>query len=53
MSYFRGEPTSINLELLFEDLFKLKERFEALGMIIKDGKVYSSDLDSRHTIHMR
>ena len=44
MSYFRSEPTSINLELLFEDLFKLKERFEALGMTIKDGRVYVPDL---------
>jgi hypothetical protein len=40
-----GEPTSINLEHLFSDLFKLKERFEDLGMIIKDGKVYLPDLE--------
>ncbi len=45
LSCFRGEPTHINLEPFFDDLFKLKDRFEAIGMIIKDGKVYLSDLE--------
>lgn len=40
-----GEPTHIILEPLFDDLFALKDRFEALGMIIKDGKVYLPDLE--------
>ena len=39
-----GEPTSINLEHLFDDLFKLKKKFEALGMVIKDGTIYLPDL---------
>ena len=42
---FFGEPTHIILEPLFEDLFALKDRFEALGMVIKDGKVYLPDLE--------
>ena len=41
---FIGEPTSINLEHLFDDLFKLKKKFEALGMVIKDGTIYLPDL---------
>lgn len=45
LSYFSGEPTHIILEPLFDDLFALKDRFEALGMIIKDGKVYLPDLE--------
>lgn len=40
-----GEPTHISMELLFDDLFALKDRFEVLGMIIKDGKVYLPDLE--------
>jgi len=40
-----GEPTSINLEHLFNDLFELKDRFKALGMVIKDGQVYLPDLE--------
>lgn len=40
-----GEPTHIILEPFFDDLFRLKDRFEALGMIIKDGKVYLPDLE--------
>ena len=43
-----GEPTSINLEHLFDDLFKLRDRFKALGMDIKDGKVYLPDLEIDH-----
>ena len=43
-----GEPTSINLEHLFDDLFKLRDRFKALGMEIKDGKVYLPDLGTDH-----
>ena len=39
-----GEPTSINLEHHFDDLFKLKKKFEALGMVIKDGTIYLPDL---------
>ena len=43
-----GEPTSINLEHLFDDLFKLRDRFKALGMEIKDGEVYLPDLEIDH-----
>ena len=43
-----GEPTSIILEHLFADLFLLKDRFEALGMTIKDGKVYLADIEELH-----
>lgn len=43
--FLLGEPTHINLEHLFEDLFKLKKRFEVPGMAIKDGRVYLPDLD--------
>jgi hypothetical protein len=39
------EPTHINLEHLFDNLFALKDRFENLGMTIKDGKVCLADLD--------
>lgn len=46
--YFFGEPTHINLEHLFDDLFSLKAKFESLGMIIKDGKVYLPDLEELH-----
>jgi hypothetical protein len=45
LSCFRGEPTHIILEPFFDDLFRLKERFEALSMIIKDGKVFLPDLE--------
>lgn len=40
-----GEPTHINLEHLFNNLFVLRDKFEALGMVIKDGKVYLLDLE--------
>jgi hypothetical protein len=43
-----GDLTSISLEHLFDDLFKLKDRFKALGMEIKDGKVYLPDLEIDH-----
>lgn len=39
------EPTHINLEHLFDNLFALKDRFENLGMAIKDDKVYLPDLE--------
>ena len=40
-----GEPTHINLELLFNDLFLLRDRFKELGMTIKDGEIYLADLE--------
>jgi hypothetical protein len=39
-----GEPTSIFLEPLFDDLFRLRDNFKALGMVLKDGEVYLPDL---------
>ncbi len=42
-----GEPTSIILEHLFDDLFTLRDRFKELGMVIKDGKVYLPDVEER------
>jgi hypothetical protein len=45
LRFLLGEPTHIILEPFFDDLFALKDRFEALGMIIKDGKVYLPDLE--------
>lgn len=42
-----GEPTNINMELLFRDLFVLRDRFKELGMVIKNGEVYLPDLDER------
>lgn len=42
-----GEPTNINVELLFRDLFVLRDRFKELGMVIKNGEVYLPDLDER------
>ncbi len=44
--YF-GEPTSIILEHLFDDLFTLRDRFKELGMVVKDGKVYLPDVEER------
>jgi len=44
LSYFRGEPTSIFLEHLFDDLFRLRDSFKALGMVLKEGEVYLPDL---------
>lgn len=41
-----GEPAHINLELLFNDLFLLRDRFRELGMTIKDGEVYLADLEN-------
>ncbi|XMB34289.1 hypothetical protein QQ965_01650 [Candidatus Saccharibacteria bacterium oral taxon 955] len=40
-----GEPTNINVELLFRDLFALRDRFKELGMVIKNGEVYLPDLE--------
>lgn len=34
-----GDLKSINLEHLFDDLFRLKKKFEALGLVIKDNRV--------------
>lgn len=45
--YF-GEPTSIFLEHLFDDMFTLRERFRELGMVIEDGVIYLSDLENRN-----
>ena len=42
-----GEPTHINLELLFNDLFLLRDRFKELGMTIKDGEIYLADLENK------
>ena len=39
-----GEPTSIFLEPLFDDLFRLRDNFKALGMVLKDGEAYLPDL---------
>lgn len=46
-SLFDGEPTHINLELLFNDLFLLRDRFKELGMTIKDGEIYLADLENK------
>ena len=48
MGVLHGESTHINLEPFFYNLFRLKERFEVLGMIIKDSKVYLPDLEKFH-----
>ncbi len=45
---FLGEPTSIFLEHLFDDMFTLRERFRELGMVIEDGVIYLSDLENRN-----
>lgn len=42
-----GDLKSINLEHLFDDLFRLKKKFEALGMVIKDNRVYIPDSAER------
>ena len=42
-----SEPTHINLELLFNDLFLLRDRFKELGMTIKDGEIYLADLENK------
>lgn len=42
-----GEPAHINLELLFNDLFLLRDRFKELGMTIKDDEVYLADLENK------
>ncbi len=44
MSFLFGEPTSIFLEHLFDDLFRLRDSFKALGMVLKEGEVYLPDL---------
>jgi hypothetical protein len=33
------------VELLFRDLFALRDRFKELGMVIKNGEVYLPDLE--------
>lgn len=45
--FHNGEPTTINVELLFRDLFALRDRFKELGMVIKNGEVYLPDLEER------
>ena len=47
MSLLLGEPTSIFLEHLFDDLFRLRDNFKALGMVFKDGEVYLPDLGEK------
>lgn len=42
-----GDPTNINVELLFRDLFALHDRFKELGMVIKNGEVHLPDLEER------
>lgn len=42
-----GEPTSIFLEHLFDDMFSLRDRFKELGMVIKDGEVSLPDLEAQ------
>ena len=42
-----GEPTNINMELLFRDLFVLRDRFKELGMTITDGEIYLADLENK------
>lgn len=44
----RGEPTSIFLEHLFDDLFELRDRFKELGMFIEDGEVRLRDLEVKN-----
>ena len=43
-----GDLTSISLEHLFDDIFRLRDNFKALGMILKDGEVYLPDLEIDH-----
>jgi hypothetical protein len=35
------------VELLFRDLFVLRNRFKELGMVIKNGEVHLLDLEER------
>ena len=35
------------MELLFRDLFVLRDRFKELGMVIKNGEVYLPDFEER------
>lgn len=35
------------MELLFRDLFALRDRFKELGMVIKNSEVYLPDLEER------
>lgn len=44
MSVFLGDLTSINLEHLFGDLFKLRDNFKELGMDMHDGVIFFPDL---------
>lgn len=39
-----GDLTSINLEHLFDNLFRLRDNFRAFGMTLKDGEVYLPEL---------
>ena len=39
-----GDLTSINLEHLFGDLFKLRDNFKELGMDMHDGVIFFPDL---------
>ena len=42
---YNGDPTSIYLEHLFNDLFALRDRFRELGLVMQDGNAYISDLE--------
>ena len=42
-----GDLTNINVELLFRDLFVLRNRFKELGMVIKNSEVHLPDLEER------
>ena len=42
-----SDLTNINVELLFRDLFVLRNRFKELGMVIKNGEVHLPDLEER------
>ena len=46
--HFRGDPTGIFLEHLFDDLFELRDRFKELGMFIEDGEVHLRDLEVKN-----
>jgi hypothetical protein len=43
-----GELTNINVELLFRDLFVLRNRFKELGMVIENSEVHLPDLEEHN-----
>lgn len=44
LSTFIGEPRRINLEPFFDNLFRLRDNFKALGMNMHDGVIFFPDL---------